>query len=68
MTVSSRIDGWIAAIGIPRSQVAAKCLFAFDGLEESLEVADAEALVLLTLNALDKHRRAVLDGLHEDLV
>src|SRR5262247_2655634 len=49
------------------SKVAAALLVALDGLEQRLEVALAEALRAPPLDDLEEHRRAVGDGLGEDL-
>jgi 2-keto-4-pentenoate hydratase/2-oxohepta-3-ene-1,7-dioic acid hydratase in catechol pathway len=49
------------------SEVAAALLGALDGLEQRLEVADAEAGRAVALDDLVEHRRAVLDRLGEDL-
>ena len=50
-----------------RSQVAAGCLVLLDGLEEGLEVAGAEALVVVALDELDEERGTILHRLGEDL-
>ena len=42
-------------------------MFAFDGFEEGFEVAFAEAARAFALDDLVEDRRAVLDGLGEDL-
>src|SRR6478752_3518519 len=49
------------------SEVAAALLLALDRLEQRLEVALAEAEGAVTLDQLEEHRRAVLDGAGEDL-
>jgi len=42
-------------------------LVSFDGLEQGLEVAGTEALVIATLNNLEEKRWAILQWLREDL-
>src|ERR671917_280498 len=49
------------------SEVAAALLLALDRLEQRLEVALAEPERAVPLDELEEHRRAVLDGLGEDL-
>ena len=49
------------------SQISSQGLLTLDGLEEGFEVADAEALMALPLDALEKYRRPVLARAHEDL-
>src|SRR4026209_2593242 len=49
------------------SEVAAEVLLALDGLEQRLEVALAEAEGAVPLDQLEEHRRAVAEGLGEDL-
>ena len=48
-------------------EVSTLVLLELDGLEESLEVACAEAGVVVPLDDLDEHGRPVLEGLREDL-
>src|SRR5688500_13505636 len=48
-------------------QVAPQLLLALDRLEQRLEVALAEAAGAVALDDLEEHRRAVADGLGEDL-
>ena len=45
----------------PRSEVAAPGLFDLDGLEQCLEVADAESAPAVALDDLEEERRPILD-------
>ena len=49
------------------SKVSALALLKFDALEQGLEVAGPEALVVATLDDLDEHGRAVLERFRENL-
>ena len=49
------------------SEVAPLVLLELDTLEERLEVARPEPLVVVPLDYLDEHRRPVLQRLREDL-
>ena len=49
------------------SEVAASVLLTFDGLEQCLEVADAEAERAVAFDHLEEHRRAIDQRLGEDL-
>ena len=49
------------------SKVSALALLKFDALEQGLEVAGTEALVVATLDDLDEHGRAVLERFRENL-
>jgi hypothetical protein len=51
----------------PRLEVPALGLLTLDGLEQGLEVADAEAARAVALDDLEEERRAVLDRAGEDL-
>src|SRR4051812_8682349 len=51
----------------PFSEIPAGVLLAFDGLEERLEVALAEAEGAVALDQLEEDRRAVTERLGEDL-
>ena len=50
-----------------RLEVAAPGLLDLDGLEQCLEVADAEATTAVALDDLEEERRPILDGSGEDL-
>src|SRR5439155_860193 len=54
--------GWVAGL-----EIAPALLLPLDGLEQGLEVALAEAARAAALDDLEEQRRAVLDGLGEDL-
>ena len=49
------------------SEVPPLVLLELDALEERLEVARPEPLVVVALDYLDEHRRPVLHRLREDL-
>src|ERR687885_1070182 len=57
----------MAEVSSGRLQVAALGLLALDRLEQRLEVAVAEAARAVALDDLEEDRRAVADGLGEDL-
>ena len=55
------------AVSSSRSEVPPLVLLELDALEERLEVARPEPLVVVALDQLDEHRRPVLQRLREDL-
>ncbi len=55
------------AVNMHRLKVASELLLSLYSLEQSLEVAGAEAIVVPSLNDFEKECRAVLQGLHEHL-
>jgi len=52
---------------VRRSEVSSLLLFGFNGLEEGLEIASSETLMVPSLDDFEEESRSVLDRLSEDL-